>query len=95
MNRILLIIALIVLGIVTVLAFLVDGITGFPTAITNSYASLQIYLDLVIAILLIDVWIWHDAKAHNRNPVPWIVASLIVGCFSPLAYLLTRKTDKV
>jgi hypothetical protein len=37
------------------------------------------------------VWIWHDAKAQGRNPWPWIIATLAVGSFGPLVYLLTRK----
>ena len=47
--------------------------------------------DLVIALTLVMVWIWHDAKATGRKTWPWIVATLVLGSFGPLLYLLTRK----
>jgi RsiW-degrading membrane proteinase PrsW (M82 family) len=52
-------------------------------------------VDLVIAAMLINVWIWHDAQAHGRNPWGWIIATLIVGSFSPLLYLITRNSSKI
>jgi hypothetical protein len=55
---------------------------------------LQIYADLVIAIGVISVWIHRDASARGLNPWPWIVASFIVGMFGPLAYLLTRRSNR-
>jgi hypothetical protein len=36
------------------------------------------------------VWIWRDATAQGRNPWPWILATLALGSFGPLLYLLTR-----
>jgi len=87
------IVALVILAIPTALAFLNEGVMGFPTAIISSYASIQIYIDLVIAIAIILVWLWDDAKKSGRNPWPWVIGALIVGCFSPLIYLLTRKPN--
>ena len=88
-----LIIALVVLAIPTIAAFLVDGPLSFPNAIVASWASIQIYIDLVIAILIFLVWLHRDAKEAGRNPWPWIIASLIVGSFAPLLYLLLYKSD--
>ena len=48
--------------------------------------------DLVIALMLVMVWMWRDAKATGRAIWPWIVATLILGSFGPLVYLLTRKS---
>ena len=90
MGRIMVIVGLVVLSVITVAAFWFEGLAGFPAAITSSFAAGQIYLDLVIAIVMIDVWVWHDAKAQGRNPWPWIIGSLIVGSFAPLGYLLSR-----
>jgi hypothetical protein len=45
--------------------------------------------------MLINVWMWRDAKAHGRNPWVWVIATLIVGSFSPLLYLITRKSSKI
>ncbi|HSH01401.1 MAG TPA: DUF2834 domain-containing protein [Anaerolineae bacterium] len=94
MKRITIIGTLILFSILTLIALFTDGLSGFPTAITYSYASLQIYIDLVIAIIIINVWLWHDARQNNHNPWPWLIASLIVGSFSPLIYLLLHHTKK-
>lgn len=77
-------------GALTVVALVVDGVGGFVDAITFNWASLQIYVDLVIAILVLCVWMHRDARANGRNPWPFIAASFVVGMFGPLAYLLTR-----
>jgi hypothetical protein len=47
---------------------------------------------LVIALTLAMVWMWRDAKATGRNVWPWIIATLVLGSFGPLVYLLTRKS---
>ena len=89
--RITAVVGLVVLGIVTILAFLNGGLASFPEGITHSWATAQIYLDLVIAMVFIVVWMWRDAKASGRNPWPWIIAAFIVGSFSPLVYLWVRE----
>lgn len=91
MGRILLVIAFIFLGVLTVLAIWNEGLTAIFASIFTSYASAQIFADLFISLLLIIVWMWHDARANGRNPSPWIVATFMVGVFSPLLYLLTGK----
>jgi hypothetical protein len=90
--RSLIIITIILFGVLTGLAVWHDGITGIFQSIISSYVSAQIYIDLVIALVLIMIWMWHDAKATGRNPWPWIIATLAVGSFGPLVYLLTSKS---
>ena len=96
MNRLnprtIIIITLVLFGALTAAALWTDGVVGVFASIISSFGSAQIYVDLVIAIVLINVWVWHDAKARGRNPWPWIVAAFVVGSFSPLVYLLTRKS---
>ena len=82
------IIGVVVLGIITIFALIEGGLGGFLDGITHSWATIQIYVDLVIAILFLIVWMWRDAKTTGRNPWPWIVLALIIGSFSPLIYLL-------
>jgi RsiW-degrading membrane proteinase PrsW (M82 family) len=95
MFRIILIATFILFGIFTAFALWNEGITSVPASIMHSYNSIQMYVDLVIAAMLINVWIWHDAQAHGRNPWGWIIATLIVGSFSPLLYLITRNSSKI
>ncbi len=96
MNRTIILILLIPFTILTAVALWNDGVLGILTSITSSYGSLQIYVDLVIALILILAWMWRDAKATGRNIWPWIITTLLIGSFGPLIYLLTRNsTDAV
>jgi hypothetical protein len=95
MNRILIVITLILFGALTALAVWHEGITGIFASIFSSYGAAQIYVDLVIALVLIMIWIWHDAKATGRTAWPWIVATLLVGAFAPLVYLLLTCKSSV
>lgn len=58
----------------------------------NHIAGQQVFADLLIALSLVMVWIWRDAKATGRNVWPWVVLTLAAGSFGPLIYLLTRKS---
>ena len=87
------IVTLILFGILTGVAIWEDGLGGIFGAITHSWGSLQIFVDLVIALTFIMVWMYRDAKEQGRNPWPWIVATLAVGAFAPLVYLLTRSSN--
>ena len=91
MSRFLIVITLVLFGVLTGIAIWHDGITGIFGSIFSSFGSAQIYADLVIALVLIIIWMWHDAKATGRIIWPWIIATLLVGAFAPLVYLLTRK----
>lgn len=91
LERPLLILTLVAFGALTAVAVGVDGLSGTIDAITFNWASFQIYIDLVIAVVVISVWMYRDARQRERNPWPWIIGAAIVGMFSPLVYLLTRS----
>lgn len=91
MQRVLIVITLLFFGILTGFAIWHDGISGVYPSIVHSYHSIQIYVDLVIAAMLVNIWIWRDATSRGRNPWGWIIATMIVGSFSPLVYLLTHE----
>ena len=86
-----LILSFIALGAVTAAALWMEGLAGILGAITHSYGSMQIFTDLVIALTLVMVWMWRDAKNTGRNIWPWIVITLVVGSFGPLLYFITGK----
>ncbi|HQL00936.1 MAG TPA: hypothetical protein PK090_09185 [Smithellaceae bacterium] len=92
MKRALIIVTLLAFTILTVIAVINDGLTGIFGSIFSSWGSLQIFADLVIALVLVIIWMWHDAKVSGRNPWGWIIATLAIGVFSPLVYLLVYKT---
>lgn len=94
MPRALLIITLVLFGGLSGVALWQHGVWGIIAPHFQSTGAGQVFADLVIALTLVMVWIWQDAKANGRNPLPWIVATLAVGSFGPLVYLLLYKTKK-
>ena len=92
-QQILLVVVLVLFGAFTAVALAVDGIVGILHAITFNLVSIQIFVDLLLAVLVIDSWVFRDARSRCRNPWPWMVASLVTGMFAPLIYLLTRSRD--
>ncbi|TFH25105.1 MAG: DUF2834 domain-containing protein [Myxococcales bacterium] len=51
---------------------------------------LQVTIDLALALSLVSVWVWNDARSRGVNPLPWLIATCFVGSIAPLAYLLLR-----
>lgn len=92
MQRSLLIITLALFGALSTAALWYHGYWGIIAPHFQSFGAGQVFADLVIALTLAMVWMWHDAKTTGRNVWPWIVATLALGSFGPLVYLLTRNT---
>jgi len=90
----LLVVVLVLFGMLSAFALRAHGFVGIFLSPLGSLASTQIFFDLVIALSLVMVWMWQDAKATGRNVWPWIAATLAFGSFGPLFYLLTRKNAK-
>ncbi|MBA4285269.1 MAG: hypothetical protein C0434_07020 [Xanthomonadaceae bacterium] len=65
------------------------GLVGIFTAHMNPGGA-QVFVDLVIALTLLMVWMVGDARSRGVTVWPYIVATLALGSFGPLAYLLMR-----
>ena len=91
MQRPLIILVLVLFGALTLKALGDVGYVGLFLSALDSAASLQVFADLAIALTLVLVWMWRDAKATGRNIWPWLFATLALGSFGPLLYLLKRK----
>ncbi len=91
MQRMLLGITLVLFGALTAVALGHHGYRGIFDAIFQSWAGIQVLVDLAIALTLVLVWMWRDAKALRRNVWPYVLITLTAGVFGPLLYLLTRK----
>ena len=91
MQRSLLVVTLILFGALTMAALWQHGYWGILAPHFQSFGGAQVFVDLVIALSLFLAWMWRDAKATGRNPWPWVFATLSLGSFGPLLYLLTRK----
>ncbi len=93
MPRTLLLLTLAAFSVLTALALWQHGLRGIFEPLFASTAGLQVFVDLVIALSLFMVWMWHDARRSGRNPWPWIVLTLLSGSFGPLLYLLARPAN--
>ena len=91
MQRALIVIVLALFGALSAAALWHHGYWGIIEPHFRSFGAAQVFADLVIALTLAMIWMWRDAKATGRNPWPWIAATLALGSFGPLVYLLTRK----
>ncbi len=91
MSRVLIVVTLFLFGALTAIALYQHGYWGIIAPHFQSTGAGQVFADLVIALVMVLVFIWHDAKATGRNPWPWILATLALGSFGPLVYFLTRK----
>jgi hypothetical protein len=92
MQRSLMVITLILFGALTAVALWQHGYWGIIAPHFQTFGAGQVFADLVIALTLSMVWMWHDAKATGRNVWPWMVITLALGSFGPLIYLLTRQS---
>ncbi len=77
-------------GFLSAIALYQHGYWGILAPHFRSTNAAQVFVDLVIALILVLVWLWQDARRIGRNPIPWTIATLLLGSFGPLVYLLTR-----
>ncbi len=91
-SKIMLTVVLILFGIQGIYVLSQIGYWDIWINNLNHPAGQQVTADLVISLSLILVWMWRDAKATGRTIWPWAVATLILGSFGPLLYLLTLKS---
>jgi hypothetical protein len=94
MPRRLLTLTLVLFGALSAAALWQDGYWGILAPHFQSFGGAQVLADLVIALSLVMLWMWRDAKATGRNIWPWIALTLALGSFGPLIYLLTAQSAR-
>lgn len=94
MQRTLILTVLAAFGALTATALWHHGYWGILAPNFRSLAAGQVFADLVIALTLVMSWLWRDARARGRNPWPWLAATLALGSFAPLVYLLARRGNR-
>jgi hypothetical protein len=91
MQRTIILVVLVLFSALSLPALWQHGYLGIWEGQFQSWTGVQVLADLTIALVLVLTWLWKDAKATGRNAWPWIVATLTLGSFAPLVYLLTRR----
>jgi hypothetical protein len=94
MARIILGLVLLDFSALTVWAVAEHGYVGVFEALLANAATITAGTDLVIALGLITVWMWRDAKARGRNVLPYVGLTALLGSIGPLAYLLLGDRDE-
>jgi Terpene cyclase DEP1 len=94
MQRVLLSLVLAGFCVLSALALWHHGYWGIIAPQFQTLGTAQVLADLVIALGMVMVWMWRDARAAGRNAWPWIVLTLVAGSFGPLLYLLSRTGAK-
>lgn len=56
--------------------------------------SVQVFVDLIIALGMVSAWMWNDARRRGISPVPYLVATLFLGSIGPLLYLFRRAGEE-
>lgn len=97
MNRNALILAVVLLDFValSVWALAEVGYVGLFQFQLTSPAGIQVLADLVIALTLVMVWMYRDARARGTSFLPFAVLTLTLGSIGPLLYLLVRELSTV
>ena len=69
------------------------GIVGIFAAAFANVATITLAVDLTIALSLVIVWMWRDARVRGVSPVPYVALTLGLGSIGPLLYLIRRAGD--
>ena len=68
----------------------VDGLMTFLD--TMGPWGYVVATDVCIALGMLVVWMWADAKKTGRNPIPYTLLTLM-GSFGPLAYVALEPSE--
>lgn len=79
------------LTIITFLAVRDFGYMGIFSFGLYNFATMQIFLDLIITLILLLFVIWQDTRERKVSFWPWLIISLGFGTYGPLLYMLYRK----
>ena len=86
--------ALVVLLAMNAYAVYLYGYLGFFRMVFANFAGYAAFVDLLIALVLIMVWIGDDARRRGVSGLPYIVLTIALGSIGPLLYLILRFGDR-
>jgi len=95
MNRRILAIAILIpFSILSAYAVSKVGYIGIFDYHRHSPAGWQVFVDLVIACVLMLVWLIPEARRNGISPWPYVGVTVFLGSFGPLLYLLIHGSRK-
>jgi len=66
------------------------GYIGFFEQLLGNAATITAFVDLTIALSLVIVWMWLDARERGVSAAPYILLTFALGSVGPLLYLIRR-----
>jgi hypothetical protein len=69
------------------------GFVGFWELATANAATIAALVDLTIALSLITVWMWRDARRRGITLVPYLALTATLGSIGPLLYLVVHGRE--
>ena len=70
------------------------GFIGFFRIVLANFAGVTAFVDLLIALVLIIVWMGEDARQRNVSAIPYVLITIALGSIGPLLYLIRRFADR-
>jgi hypothetical protein len=63
--------------------------------VVSTVPGILVLVDLTIALAMVGIWMWNDAKRRGVEVVPYLVVGLLFGSVGPLLYLLRTSGTSV
>jgi hypothetical protein len=92
-KKIVLWLVLIDFAALTAYAVMQHGYLGFFELVVANWATRLMFVDLVIALSLIAVWMLRDARERGASFWPYLALTLFFGAAGPLLYLIRREAS--
>lgn len=70
------------------------GYIGFFELMLANVATMTAFVDLTIALSLILLWMWRDARERGVSFLPYLALTLTLGSVGPLLYLIRRMSSE-
>ncbi len=94
-TQILLGVALVAFGFENVWAIAHFGFIGtWESLLSADFPTQLILFDLLIALSMVMVWMWNDARERGATVWPYLVVTLALGSIGPLVYLIRRESAR-
>jgi hypothetical protein len=90
-RQVAIVVVIVLFGALTAVPLHQYGYFGIFTLLLANSATIQVSVDLVIALSLLAIWIWSDATERGISPLPFIVITALAGSFGPLLYFFRRS----